>query len=179
MGSQSFVYLCILGAGFVGACLRYLCGLIPLPNPDGFPTNTLMINIVGSYFIFLVFQHAGQRLKIAPQLIKIINTGLLGAFTTLSAFCVESITLFNQGQYALVALYMLLTYVLSFGAVLLAVFTCDILAMRRLKKLQRIRRQRALAREAEAVDMAAEGQGSSPANSSDATSEKVGEGEAR
>ncbi|MDD6650825.1 MAG: CrcB family protein [Eggerthellales bacterium] len=143
LGSQAFVYGAIMVAGFCGACLRYACELLPLPYHGGFPVNTLLINVVGSYLIFLVFQQVGHRLRMTPQVVKIINTGFLGAFTTLATFCTENVQLLVAGEYLISALYMFLTFALSFGAVLLAVKTCDLLALRKLKKLQRQRAERA------------------------------------
>ncbi len=40
--------------GFAGSVLRYLAGKLPLGNPAGFPVNTLLINVLGSFVIGLV-----------------------------------------------------------------------------------------------------------------------------
>lgn len=147
LGSSAFVYGAIMVAGFLGACLRYAVELLPLPECDGFPVNTLLINVVGSYLIFLVFQQVGRRWHMTPQVIKIVNTGFLGAFTTLATFCTENMELLLAGQYLMAAAYVLSTFILTFAAVLLAVKTCDLLAMRKLRRLQKYRAAKAAQRE--------------------------------
>lgn len=129
-------------AGFCGACLRFACQSLPFPYLGGFPLATLLINVVGSFFIFLVFEHAGRRWHLTPQVISVINTGFLGAFTTLAALCTDTITMLGNQQYVMVALYLGLTFVLSFGAVLLANWACGGLAFLRMKRLEKLRKER-------------------------------------
>ena len=45
--------------GFTGSVLRYLAGKIPHGNPAGFPINTLLINVLGSFVIGLAAAFAG------------------------------------------------------------------------------------------------------------------------
>ena len=130
------LYASIMFAGFCGACLRYVCLNLPLPSLGGFPLATLLINVVGSFLIFVVFQHAGRRWHLAPRLINVINTGFLGAFTTLSAVCTDTIVMVTTGKYLMAIAYVGATFVLTFLAVLLAVRTCDGLAWMRMKRLQ-------------------------------------------
>ena len=40
--------------GFIGAVLRYLISLIPIKNPDSFPINTFIINILGALIIGII-----------------------------------------------------------------------------------------------------------------------------
>ncbi len=55
---------------------------------------------------------------IKPMLVA----GFCGGFTTFSAFSAESVNLFQNGHYILLGIYMLLSIVLGFGAVLLGLF---------------------------------------------------------
>lgn len=89
--------------GAIGASLRYLTGLtaIRLAGP-GFPWGTLAVNILGSFamgLIVVLLAKTGNRM--APFLM----TGVLGGFTTFSAFSLDTLTLIERGQTGLAALY--------------------------------------------------------------------------
>ena len=53
--------------GFVGSMGRYLAGKIPIPNPEGFPVNTLLINILGSFVIGCLAALAAQNVQLNPS----------------------------------------------------------------------------------------------------------------
>ena len=107
-------------AGFCGALLRFFMQRLPLPWVDGFPVSTIVVNTLGSFLIVVVFC-AGQRAHLlSPALVKVINRGFLGAFTTLSAVCVDADELLASGNDLGAFLYIALTFVLSFGAALAA-----------------------------------------------------------
>ena len=107
-------------AGFCGALLRFFMQSLPLPWVDGFPISTIVANTLGSFLIVVVFC-AGQRAHLlSPALVKVLNRGFLGAFTTLSAVCVDADELLASGNDLGAFLYVALTFVLSFGAALAA-----------------------------------------------------------
>lgn len=89
-----------LGGG-VGAILRYLVGLgaVQLLGKE-FPWGTFIVNLVGSFFIgLLVFVSIKQEWPQNIQLLLI--TGLLGGFTTFSAFSYENLDLLQDGRLGL------------------------------------------------------------------------------
>lgn len=102
--------------GAIGASARYLTGVaaIRLIGP-GFPWATLVVNIVGSFLmgaLIVVLAHqSGTRW--APFLM----TGLLGGFTTFSAFSLDAITLFERGQVLIAAAYVVASVLLSLAAI--------------------------------------------------------------
>ena len=107
--------------GAVGASLRYLTntGVMRLIGP-GFPWGTMTCNVVGSFImgvLVVVLAHLGGN-KFAPLLM----TGLLGGFTTFSAFSLDAVTLFERGQIGLAALYVLLSVTLSVGALVVGLW---------------------------------------------------------
>lgn len=108
----------VLGGG-IGAGLRYLTnvGALRLFGP-GFPVATLVVNILGSFLmgllVELLAQRGGQRL--APFLM----TGVLGGFTTFSAFSLDTMTLWQRGETALALVYVGMSVVLSLAAIALA-----------------------------------------------------------
>ena len=90
--------------GAAGAMLRYLTnvGVMRLIGP-GFPWGTLIVNIAGSFamgVLVVVLAHKGG-MRFAPLLM----TGVLGGFTTFSAFSLDSFTLYERGQTGLAAAY--------------------------------------------------------------------------
>lgn len=106
--------------GAIGASLRYLTflGTARLLGP-GFPWGTLMVNMVGSFLMGLFFVFLAERdmMRLAPFLM----TGVLGGFTTFSAFSLDALVLWNKGHEAFAALYVGASVVLSLGALVVAI----------------------------------------------------------
>lgn len=98
--------------GALGASARYLAGVAALRFlGPGFPWATFGVNVLGSFFmgvLVVVLAHKGGN-ALAPLLM----TGLLGGFTTFSAFSLDAVTLFERGQAGLAAAYVLGSVVLA------------------------------------------------------------------
>ena len=108
--------------GALGAMARYLTsmGAMRLMGP-GFPWGTLAVNVVGSFLmgvLVVALAHKDDSLRHAPFLM----TGLLGGFTTFSAFSLDALTLYERGDMVLAGLYVLASVILSLGAIALALF---------------------------------------------------------
>jgi CrcB protein len=88
-----------IGAGsFIGGILRYLLSqLIQTKFLSAFPYGTFTVNIIGCFLIGLVFG-LSERGNIPQEWRLFLATGLLGGFTTFSAFSNETITLLRDGQ---------------------------------------------------------------------------------
>lgn len=104
--------------GAIGASLRYLAGVatIRLLGP-GFPWATIFVNVVGSLVmgaVFVVLAH-----KDATRMAPFLMTGLLGGFTTFSAFSFDALTLFHRGETLHAAAYVLGSVVLALGGIVL------------------------------------------------------------
>ena len=85
-------------AGFCGALLRFFMQSLPLPWVDGFPLSTIVVNTLGSFLIVVVFCASQRAHLLSSALVKVINRGFLGAFTTLSAVCVDADELLASGN---------------------------------------------------------------------------------
>ena len=129
------MYALIAAMGFLGAVLRYVLELVF--SGAAFPFGTLLINVVGCFFLVVVNGFVGRRLHVHAATVRAMGVGLLGAFTTLSAFTQETLTFFLEGRYGIAALYVALTFVLCFAAALAGVATDDTLACRRLAMFRR------------------------------------------
>lgn len=82
--------------GAIGATARYLTGTVAMRvMGPGFPWGTLTVNVVGSFLMGLLVIVLAERLdnRLAPFLM----TGLLGGFTTFSAFSLDTWMLLEQG----------------------------------------------------------------------------------
>jgi CrcB protein len=95
--------------GALGAVLRYLA-LLAVPAPWG----TLAINAAGSFLIGLLFVPAG-RMGVSPFLL----TGVLGGFTTFSAFSLDALRLWTAGQGGQALAYVAASVALSLAGVAL------------------------------------------------------------
>ncbi|CUH50933.1 fluoride efflux transporter CrcB [Shimia marina] len=126
----NLVYVALGGA--VGAALRYLVGIgvIRLVGQglwQGFPLAIVTVNVVGSFLMGAFVVLAAQRGL--THLSPLIMTGLLGGFTTFSAFSLETVTLMERGAYGTATLYVGLSVAGAVGALMLGmVVTRGILA---------------------------------------------------
>ena len=113
--------LLFVGAGgCISAILRYLIGLIPIGNSNGFPVNTFIINAAGAFAIGIISALSAKYADFDPKIILFLKTGICGGFTTFSTFSLESFELLESGSALTGILYMLSTVVFCILAVLLA-----------------------------------------------------------
>ena len=103
-----------LGGG-LGACSRYLIGLIPMKEPFVFPIKTLFINLLGCFVIGLIAAIAAKNTTLSPKTVLFIKTGLCGGFTTFSTFALETETLIKTGHIGLAILYVALSVIVGVG----------------------------------------------------------------
>lgn len=99
--------------GAIGASLRYLCGvaMMRVTGTGDFPVAILSVNIVGSFLMGIFVVAAAQ--KGLTHLSPFVMTGVLGGFTTFSAFSLETVNLIERGQIGSAALYVALSVALS------------------------------------------------------------------
>ncbi len=103
--------------GALGASARYMTGIAAARLlGKGFPWGTLTVNIVGS-FLMGVLVVALLHLS-ANRYAPLLMTGVLGGFTTFSAFSLDAITLYERGQGGLAAVYVAGSVILSLAALL-------------------------------------------------------------
>ncbi len=98
--------------GAIGSVLRFLA-----VQALGAPVATLVVNVLGSFVIGVLFVALGPKMQYAPLLMA----GLLGGFTTFSAFSLDTLRLVEAGQILQAAAYVAGTVLLSLIAVALGV----------------------------------------------------------
>lgn len=91
-------FLIVGAGGFLGAIARYSVGLWVKQNiPVGFPLGTFLVNFVGCFAIGLFFE-ISKAYAWWSSVALFFVVGFLGAFTTFSAFGLETIDLLRRGQ---------------------------------------------------------------------------------
>jgi CrcB protein len=106
-----------LGGG-VGSIARYLMSYFTqkLWTVNSFPMGTFLVNIVGCLIIGFLTSYF---LKVDNYLKYLLITGFCGGFTTFSTFSVENYSLWQNQDYFTLILYVILSVVIGFGAVVL------------------------------------------------------------
>lgn len=99
--------------GAIGASCRYLTnvGAMRLLGA-GFPYGTMTVNILGSFLmgvLVVALAHRGGN-----QFAPLLMTGVLGGFTTFSAFSLDAVNLYQRGDMMLAAFYV-------FGSVMIGI----------------------------------------------------------
>ena len=98
--------------GAFGAIMRYWMssGLYSILG-RGFPYGTLAVNVVGSLLMGFLFVYV-EKMNVSPEWRAGLMIGLLGAFTTFSAFSIETLSLIGSGEQIKAALNILLSIAL-------------------------------------------------------------------
>lgn len=100
--------------GFMGTCLRYLTGrLCHLWELGGFPLDTFVVNIVGSFIIGALLGLAERNNFITPTMNVLLVTGFCGGFTTFSSFADDIFLLMQQRNWTIFAIYTSLSIILG------------------------------------------------------------------
>ena len=101
------LYLIVfLGAGLGGALRHGVNVGAARLFGFGFPFGTLIVNIVGSFLMGLFAGYFAFRPGIGQHMRLFLTTGILGGFTTFSAFSLDSALLIERHAYGLAAGYM-------------------------------------------------------------------------
>jgi CrcB protein len=112
----------------LGALCRYgIDLLLPTPSAQAFPWHTFIVNMLGSFVIGAIYVLASEKSIINDSWRVILTTGLLGSFTTFSAFSLQNLILIQEGRIAMAAAYSASSWAVGITAVFLGV-----LAMRAL-----------------------------------------------
>ena len=99
------MYIFIALGGATGACLRFFLSQLMLQwFGKGFPFGTLLVNIVGSFFLGFLYSLLEHGQLEAALWRTTIGIGFLGALTTFSTFSVDTLMLFQQGLWFKAAL---------------------------------------------------------------------------
>lgn len=109
-------FLIVFIGGGIGAAIRHgvnvaAAGLVG----TAFPYGTLFINVLGSLAMGLIAEYFALKSGLPQSWRLFLTTGILGGFTTFSAFSLEAALLYERGQLASAAIYVAASVVLSIG----------------------------------------------------------------
>jgi CrcB protein len=114
-------FIVFLGAGLGGA-LRHGVNLAAMRVGSPFPVGTLTVNVAGSLAIGLLAGWFAAKGDPAQAWRLFLITGILGGFTTFSAFSLDVAVLYERGHPATAGLYVLASVVASIGALFAGLF---------------------------------------------------------
>ena len=113
-----------LGAG-IGGALRHGVNLASVRLFGlGFPFGTLIVNVAGSLLMGLLAGYFAYRTGVPQHMRLFLTTGILGGFTTFSAFSLDAALLMERHAYGLAAAYVAVSVAISLAALFagLAIF---------------------------------------------------------
>ncbi|HEX8494053.1 MAG TPA: fluoride efflux transporter CrcB [Pyrinomonadaceae bacterium] len=94
-------------AGLIGTLSRYwLASVVARRYGETFPTGTLVVNVIGCFLAGLLFYLMQERFQANQTMQAVVMIGLLGGFTTFSAYGLQTFTLLRDGELVLAALYL-------------------------------------------------------------------------
>ena len=105
--------------GFLGSAARYKLGglVLHLAGQGRFPFGTFTVNILGCLLIGGLMGAADRYNVLGPDTRLFLIVGLLGGFTTFSAFGLEAMELMRRGDLGIAMLYAGASVVLGIAAV--------------------------------------------------------------
>ena len=90
--------------------------MLPLGSESGFPYTTLLVNVIGAFLIGLIVSYFTRSFPADHQILLFLKVGLCGGFTTFSAFTLESLKLFQNGESLSASFYIVTSVVLCLAA---------------------------------------------------------------
>lgn len=103
--------------GALGASGRYLVGVAAVRLFGlGFPYGTFIVNILGALLMGMLIESLALRFSGSMELRSFIATGILGGFTTFSAFSLEVANMIERGEWSTAALYSCASVIFSVTA---------------------------------------------------------------
>ncbi len=100
------VLVVVAAGGIIGSLIRYRLGLMWPTSAPEFPWTTLTINVTGSFVLGVLMVAITERWRGHPLARPFFGTGVLGGYTTFSAFAVDILLLIRADRPAFAALYL-------------------------------------------------------------------------
>ena len=128
MNAAANILLVGLG-GFTGAVARYLLGGWVLHHTvaEKFPWSTFSVNVLGCLVMGVLSGFIERLDWFTPQMRLLLLTGLLGGFTTFSAFGLETVYLLRRGELWIAAAYALASVIMCVMALWFGLKAVEIL----------------------------------------------------
>lgn len=113
----------VAAGGALGASARHLFNLAAARWLGlAFPWGTLGVNLLGGFLLGLLVGLLAHRIEMGGSLRLFLTTGVLGGFTTFSAFSLDAVVLWERGAHALAGLYVVASVAGAIVALLLGMW---------------------------------------------------------
>jgi CrcB protein len=126
-------YLAVMAGGAVGTALRFgLSNWFATHCGETFPIGTIVVNVTGCFVIGLFAALTGPDsvLLVSPLTRQVVMIGVLGGYTTFSSFSLQTLSLFNGGEWLRGGWNVLLSVILCLVAVWLGHLTAFLIQQR-------------------------------------------------
>ena len=113
------IILLVAIGGAIGSVARYLVGraALLLWGVD-FPWGTLLVNVMGCFLMGLLAGLLAHFAELSQEVRSFLLIGVLGGFTTFSAFSLDLVTLYQRGAWMNAGLYLFASIVISIAALI-------------------------------------------------------------
>lgn len=109
-------YLIVFLGGGLGAALRHGINLASVRAfGTAFPYGTMLINVTGSLIMGLAAAYFAFKGDASQNWRLFLTTGILGGYTTFSAFSLDAALLYERGEVGAAAIYVVASVALSIG----------------------------------------------------------------
>ncbi|HUL35522.1 MAG TPA: fluoride efflux transporter CrcB [Candidatus Eisenbacteria bacterium] len=107
--------LLLIGAfGAVGTLTRYgMQGFVQVKMNSVFPYGTLLVNLLGCFFLGLIGQLLLNRIIVPPEWRMAIAVGFFGGFTTFSSFGWETAKMLESGEWLRASMYVVISVLIG------------------------------------------------------------------
>ncbi len=122
-------FLLVAAGGALGSGLRHLTNVaaLRLLGP-GFPWGTLTVNLVGGFLMGVFVELLARRFGGSAELRLFVATGVLGGFTTFSAFSLDVAVLYERGAVVQAFAYVAASVIVAIAALFLGMWLAKSLA---------------------------------------------------
>jgi len=115
--------LWVAAGGAIGASLRHMSGMIALRiMGPGFPWGTLIVNVFGSLIMGLFIAWMTKKTGTSNEMRLFIATGILGGFTTFSAFSLDVANMIERGAMGQALGYVTASVIISVIAIFIGLW---------------------------------------------------------
>lgn len=121
--------LSIAAGGALGAVARhFLSHRVALFAGHNFPYGTMTVNILGSFLMGMMITLFARKFSLSQEVQAFLTVGLLGGFTTFSAFSMETVLLIERNEMGQAALYVAASVLLAIGGLFAGIYLGRVLA---------------------------------------------------